>query len=71
MYYADRPVALLDDPEAVRDFFRDGGRVIVVSEAKLPRVAQVAPVAFRARARRGDRALLVVSAASPEPSARE
>jgi 4-amino-4-deoxy-L-arabinose transferase-like glycosyltransferase len=71
VYYADRPVALLDDPEAVRDFFRDGGRVIVVSEAKLPRVAQVAPVAIRARARRGDRALLVVSAAFPEPPARE
>jgi 4-amino-4-deoxy-L-arabinose transferase-like glycosyltransferase len=71
VYYADRPVALLDGPEAVRDFFRDGGRVIVVSEAKLPRVAQVAPVAIRARARRGDRALLVVSAAFPEPPARE
>jgi hypothetical protein len=67
VYYANRPVALLDDPEAVRGFFRDGGRVIVVSESKLPRVTQVAAVAIRARARRGDRALLVVSAASPEP----
>jgi 4-amino-4-deoxy-L-arabinose transferase-like glycosyltransferase len=71
VYYADRPVALLDGPEAVRNFIRSGGRVIVVSEAKLPQVAQVAPVAIRARARRGDRELLVVSAALPDPPARE
>jgi len=65
-YYADRPVALLEGPEAIRDFIRTGGRVIVVSEAELPRVAQVAPVAIRARARRGHRALLVVSASPPD-----
>jgi 4-amino-4-deoxy-L-arabinose transferase-like glycosyltransferase len=67
VYYADRPVALLKDPEAVGDFIRAGGRVIVVSEAELPRIAKLSPVAIRARFRRGKRALLVVSAFPPMP----
>jgi 4-amino-4-deoxy-L-arabinose transferase-like glycosyltransferase len=65
VYYAGRPVALLDDPDALKDFFASGGRVVVVPEDRLARVTQAAPVEIRARARRGDRALLVVSAAAP------
>jgi 4-amino-4-deoxy-L-arabinose transferase-like glycosyltransferase len=70
VYYADRPVTLLGGPEAVRDFLRSNGRVIVVPEAKLSTVTQVTPVVIRSRFRRGERALLVVSATSPKPAVR-
>jgi 4-amino-4-deoxy-L-arabinose transferase-like glycosyltransferase len=70
-YYGDRPVALLNGPEAVKAFLRGGGRVIVVPEEKLPGVTQAAPVEIRARVRRGDRAVLVVSAAVPERAVAE
>jgi 4-amino-4-deoxy-L-arabinose transferase-like glycosyltransferase len=69
VYYADRPVARLDDRGAVARFVAGGGRVIVLPAARLIELAQVVPVTVRARARRGARALLVVAAAAAEPGA--
>jgi 4-amino-4-deoxy-L-arabinose transferase-like glycosyltransferase len=65
VYYGGRPVVLLDDPSALKEFFGSGGRVVVVPEERLARVARAAPVEIRARARSGDRALLIVSATAP------
>jgi len=60
-YYGKRPIRVLDDSEAVGAFLAAGGRVIVVPEEHLARIADVAPVEIRGRYRRGKRALLVVA----------
>ena len=65
--YAGRPVVLLEEPEAVAGFLGNGGRVIVLPAARLDELTQIAPVVVRARARRGERTLLVVTAEPPEP----
>jgi len=71
-YYGERDVALLESREALEDFFRGGGRVVVVPADRLDRVTAVAPVAIRARIRRGKRALLLVSTlTAPPPTAPE
>jgi len=67
VYYADRPVVLLDEPAAIASFVSRGGRVIVLPAAKLAEVTSIAPVVVRARTRHGQRALLVVTPRDPEP----
>ena len=63
-YYAHRRIDVLDGAGEIERFLAAGGRVIVVPEKRLARVADVLPVEIRARARSGRRALLVVTPAS-------
>lgn len=61
LYYGGRPVAPLDSRADIDAFLARGGRAIVVSERRLAALRELTPLDVRARARRGERALLVVS----------
>jgi 4-amino-4-deoxy-L-arabinose transferase-like glycosyltransferase len=61
-YYGQRRVTELETPQAVAAFLDSGGRVIVTEARNLDRLEAVAPVEIRFRARKGRRALLVVTA---------
>lgn len=60
-YYGRRHVAPLGSPESIQRFLAEGGRALVVPVRELDRVVALAPVEERARARRGRRALVVVT----------
>jgi hypothetical protein len=54
-------VTPLEDDAALRAFLADGGRALIVRRRDLPRVEAIAPVEVRDEARRGRRALVVVT----------
>jgi len=67
-YYGHRRVATLRSPEEIPRFFADGGRAVVLKARDLERVAASVPVEERARARRGRRALVVVTPLGETPA---
>jgi len=60
-YYGHRRVAPLSSPEDLPCFFADGGRAAVMRARDVERIAASQPIEERARARRGRRALVVVT----------
>jgi len=67
-YYSGRRVEELDSPDAARAFLESGGDAVVLEARKLDALSAVLPVRVEARARAGDRALVVVTRAAPRTS---
>jgi 4-amino-4-deoxy-L-arabinose transferase-like glycosyltransferase len=67
LYYGERPVSLLESPDAVAEFVERGGRAIVVPESRIEGIGDLERFDRRARFRSGRRTLLVVTPArAPE-----
>ncbi len=60
-YYSGRPVAELDSPDEARAFLESGGGAVVLEARRLDALSAAIPVRVEARARAGDRALVVVT----------
>jgi hypothetical protein len=60
-YYGRRRVARLESPASIERFLAEGGRALVVKPSEVERVSAFGPVEEIARARRGRRALAVVT----------
>ncbi len=67
VFYGQRRVEPLDEPDEIPGFRAAGGRTLVFKASKLDRVREIAPVTLRSRLRSGRRSVIVATL-DPVPS---